>query len=548
MRSLLTRILPLALRLSEHRSQRQTSVAERRLGFVSIVVVAMTLAGCGSSSTSGAKAGPIMLTNAAGVTGPVSALSVSSAIKLSMMPSGDSVNAGVDWTVICGGNPVSGSITNGSCGTLSPAHTADGAATVFTAPSLAPIGTTVTITASVTSNPSQRSNVSLTVLSTPITVAFSTGTLAPPTSMLTNMKVNIGANVTNDPIGEGVIWTASCGSMVCGSFNPSTGSNTAYTAPAVVPAGGVVTVTATSLTDTTKSANASITITSPVQPPPPTPIIVSVTPTNIYVQPSGPGRVANIVAIVSNDIASGGIDWTTSCNVTNCGTITSHTASGATASFQNSSGVAVGGTITITAKSTTDPTKTATVLATVVSAQPITVTLFAPLPTKINTGATATLMATASPGTDGVNWLATCGSAGACGSFNLSPAHTTNNAPIVYTAPATVPDGGIVTITASSAATTPSTAALTTTTVVQGRAPNADPIFRDSSAYFIGKRGAGSRQRHRCERYDARRCDMDGAMRQHPRQEAAVGSLRRRPQAGLRPSIRLLQQHRRERL
>ncbi len=207
----------------------------------------------------------------AGVAGPVSALSVSSAIKLSMTPSGDSVNAGVDWTVICGGNPVSGSITNGSCGTLSPAHTADGAATVFTAPSLAPIGTTVTITASVTSNPSQRSNVSLTVLSTPITVAFSIGTLAPPTSMLTNMKVNIGATVTNDPIGEGVIWTASCGSVVCGSFNtpPGTGLNTTYTAPAVVPAGGVVTVTATSLTDTTKSANASITITNPVQPPPP---------------------------------------------------------------------------------------------------------------------------------------------------------------------------------------------------------------------------------------------------------------------------------------
>ncbi len=57
MRSLLTRILPLALGRFEHRSQRQTSLAGRRLGFVSIVLVAMTLAGCGSSSTSGSKGG-----------------------------------------------------------------------------------------------------------------------------------------------------------------------------------------------------------------------------------------------------------------------------------------------------------------------------------------------------------------------------------------------------------------------------------------------------------------------------------------------------------
>jgi hypothetical protein len=85
---------------------------------VCVTVSAILVAGCGSSNIGlGAKAGSITVTNATGGTNPVNSLAIASAVKLSMMPSGDSINAGVDWTVTCGGNPVTGSITNGACGT-----------------------------------------------------------------------------------------------------------------------------------------------------------------------------------------------------------------------------------------------------------------------------------------------------------------------------------------------------------------------------------------------------------------------------------------------
>jgi hypothetical protein len=50
----------------------------------------------------------------------------------------------------------------------------------------------------------------------------------------------------------------------------------------------------------------------------------------------------------------------------------------------------------------------------------------------------------------GVDWKATCQTAGLCGSF--SPTHTASGGTTTYTAPATIPAGGTTTITASSTA------------------------------------------------------------------------------------------------
>ncbi len=351
----------------------------------------------------------------------------------------------------------------------------------FTAPSVVPIGTTVTITATVTSNPSQSSSATLTVLALPIAVSFFEP--VPASMEVSTTYSQFEVQLTNDPTLNGAIWTASCASVACGSFNPSVTQTvgspnavTVYTAPAVIPAGGTVTITATSLTDTAKSVSAIIAITGPPPPPlPPPTIAVSVLPTNVFVQQAGPGRTAQLTAIVSNDSAAKGVDWTVSCSTSNCGGISSHTASGSAATFQNTSSVPIGGTVTITARSTSDPSKSALATATVVTAAPVVVAMSttSPLPSTLKTASSVTLVATASPNTGnaGVNWAATCGSPGSCGTFDLSPAHTASGGQIIYTAPTSVPDGAVVTITASFAAMTPSNAAIATTTIVASPPP-----------------------------------------------------------------------------
>ena len=69
---------------------------------------------------------------------------------------------------------------------------------------------------------------------------------------------------------------------------------------------------------------------------------------------------ASVTATVSNDSASGGVDWTLSCTSSDCGSIApAHTDSGTSTTYTAPSVVPTGGSVTITAASTTDPTTTA---------------------------------------------------------------------------------------------------------------------------------------------------------------------------------------------
>jgi hypothetical protein len=432
------------------------------------------MAGCGggSGSTSGgtATAAPITMTNASGLTAPASVLSIGSKLSLSTKPSNDVNSLGVDWTVACGGNPTTGSLTNGACGTLAPAHTQDGGSTLYTAPSQVPVNTSITITATVTSNRSQSSSASLTIVASPVGVAFDPAVKL-PTSMPINTTHNFNAQVTNDPLNSGVIWTVSCGSSVCGTFSPLTTPTleaTTYAAPSIVPMGGTVTITATSLTDTTKSISTPLTITAP---PPPVPVTVNVLPLSVYVETAGSAHSTSLTAIVT-DPTGAGVDWTLSCGASNCGSINgsakTHTAGGISVSYASPSTVPPGKTVTITATSTANPAISASTTATIITTAPILVAMSTAPPAAITTGSKVTLAAkvTNDAGNLGVDWTASCGSAGACGSFSLSPAHTASAGQIVYTAPASVPAGGLVTITATSSASTPSNPAIAFTTVI----------------------------------------------------------------------------------
>jgi hypothetical protein len=150
---------------------------------------------------------------------------------------------------------------------------------------------------------------------------------------------------------------------------------------------------------------------------------------------------ATIAATVTNDSANGGVDWSCTPAAT-CGTFTpAHTASGATTTYKAPAAAA---SVTIVAASTTTSSVTASAAVTI-TAPAITVTLVSP-PTSLVVNATATIAATVTNDTAGVDW--SCTPATTCGTF--TPAHTATGVTTTYKAPAAA---GAVTITAASTTT-----------------------------------------------------------------------------------------------
>lgn len=117
--------------------------------------------------------------------------------------SNDYSNAGVDWTVTCG--------SPSACGSFSPTHTASGAATTYTAPSMPPTGNTVTITATSTADSTMSAQQTVTVTSAP-----------PPNSLLQGQFVLFlsAKNSQNGPfVLGGVISGDGNGNIDGGSFD-----------------------------------------------------------------------------------------------------------------------------------------------------------------------------------------------------------------------------------------------------------------------------------------------------------------------------------------
>lgn len=409
---------------------------------LSIVLLPMVfLSGCGSNATT--KSGPISVTYPSGAT--PGQLTVLSTATVSMAPVDDIANLGVDWTLTCGGNAQTGYITTG-CGTLVPSHTADGSPATYTAPSLIPTDSTITITSRVSSDPSQTSSVTIKIVNLPIAVTLS----STPATLAVGGTTGVSAAITNDISTQGVNWSVAlastpnvpCAASVCGSFNlaqTQSGVLTTYTAPAMSPPGGTVTITAMSVGDPTKSATSTpITI---------LPIAVSVSPSAFEIATSG---TVSLTAQVTNDVKSAGVTW--SCGFSGCGVFSpTSTASGGVTTYTAPATVPSGGTIAITATSVNGGIASPPAVATVTSSAVITVNITqSPTSLGIGNGATVKATVTGDSSNAGVDWTATCGStvAGACGAFN--PATTASAAGTVYTAPSTLPINNSVTITATS--------------------------------------------------------------------------------------------------
>jgi hypothetical protein len=159
------------------------------------------------------------------------------------------------------------------------------------------------------------------------------------------------------------------------------------------------------------------------------------------------GDNVGVSATVTNDSANAGVNW--SCTPTGaCGTFTpTATASGANTTYVAPGAVPSGGKVMIVATSVTDSTKNAQAPVTINALPPPVISVSistAPAATLPVSGST-TLAATTND-TAGVTW--SCAPAGSCGLFN--PPSTASTTTTTYTAPASVPSGGTVTLTATS--------------------------------------------------------------------------------------------------
>lgn len=445
------------------------SLSRKRSALVCLVCAFALIGVTGCGSNMSATAGKLTVVDSSG--NAIDSLAITGTANVALTTSGDAQNAGVDWTVTCQGNPVTGSRTGGACGTLSSAHTANGTASVFTAPAAIPVGNTVTITAALTANSSQSKSVTLTIVSKSIAVAIQNSNI----SQYAGGTVSLIATTTYDSTGAGVTWSANCGSSDCGSFGAGTTSYTnattytetaTYTAPTIAPTGGTVTITATSAADKTRSAS----VTATIKTAPTTglgPISLSLSPTTFYSKTAGSTK---LTATLANDTNNKGVDWTLQCAAgSSCGQLSAtHTAGGVAVTYVAPSSVPTNNTVTVTATSTADTTQTASSVGTILTTAPIAVTLSSGPGATMSIGAQATLNATVAndASTAGVDWSASCGTAGNCGTFSLIPAHTASGGSITYTAPYVIPTGSTVTIMAASSSSSPSNPATAKTTIV----------------------------------------------------------------------------------
>jgi hypothetical protein len=215
-------------------------------------------------------------------------------------------------------------------------------------------------------------------------------------------------------------------------------------------------------------------------PPPGHAISVSLSETRATVDE---GATAQFAAMVTNDSANVGVTWTVSCSAAPCGSVSPNsTASGATTTYTPPRSLVNDLTVTLTAASLADATKSASLTITIPA---ITLSL-APTSANVQAGAKAQLTATVTNdgGNNGVNWTISC-SAAPCGS--VSPTATANGSATTYTAPASPPPSLLtVTLTATSVSDGTKTASATVTVpvVTVSVIPSAATVKVGASAQF----------------------------------------------------------------
>ncbi|HUO59804.1 MAG TPA: hypothetical protein VMU24_03985, partial [Candidatus Acidoferrales bacterium] len=348
---------------------------------------------------------------------------IAAAQTVSVSPGTAQVNAGASTqfaaTVTGASNPIviwslSGAGCVGiTCGTINGSG-------LYTAPKTAPNPAVVTVTATSLANSNATGSATVQVAAaTPVTVTVnpSVETVSPGSQQVFTATVSGTSN-------KAVYWYTSgpgCFGDNCGSVD----SNGVYTAPASIPAPPTVNVIAALQSDFSKSGAAQVTIAPSVG--------VTVVPANVQLLIGNQQQFTAQVTGTSNSI----VQWSVSgpgCSGAACGTITSGGLYTAPATAPTPA------TVTISATSAADSSKTGGAAVQLVSSVAVTV---APPSVHVNPNAQQQFTASiAGSSNQAVTWsLSGAGCSGtACGTITGGG---------VYTAPASIPAPNAVTVKAT---------------------------------------------------------------------------------------------------
>jgi len=310
----------------------------------------------------------------------------------------------VTWSVSC-------TAGGAACGTI-------GTTGLYTAPAVVTATSTVTVTATSVADGTKSGTAVVTL--GPLTISVSPGTVTLGATQTQTFSADIQGNPNT-----AVTWTVTCtaGGAACGAIDAAG----LYTAPATVTSSSTVTVTATSVADATKSATATVTL---------VPVTVTISPTTASVTVSGTQKFsANVVGT-----ANTAVTWTVTCGVASCGTVDGtglYTAPASVASSPLS--------VTVTATSNADNTKSASATVSVTTTPVISVAI------SPNTSQTVTLNGTVfmtasvtnDSGSAGVTW--TIAPTSGCGTLS-----NTSTTVATFTAPASLSSNCTATVTAKS--------------------------------------------------------------------------------------------------
>lgn len=134
------------------------------LSAIAAFTLGLTACGGGGSSNSNNPTPPAAISVAFSAQ-PPSSLVTATTTGITAIVSNDTKSAGVTWTVTCG---------SAACGSFSPASTASGAATTFTAPAAVPTNNTVTVTATSVTDTTKTATATITIGAPPAILADGT--------------------------------------------------------------------------------------------------------------------------------------------------------------------------------------------------------------------------------------------------------------------------------------------------------------------------------------------------------------------------------------